>query len=77
MKLHWAFLVKLSDDQPMKISVFCDSSVYLGILGQPFPPIFPHFSSFFLKLKNQDHFSKSLKNLKNNTDISYNSFIIT
>ena len=40
------------------------SSVYLGILGQPFYPNFPHFSSFFLKLKNQDHFSKSLKNLK-------------
>ena len=35
-----------------------DSSVYLGILGQLFSPIFPHFSSFFLKLKNQDHFFK-------------------
>ena len=38
------------------------SSVYMRNPGQPFYPIFP---SFFLKLKNQDHFSKSLKNLKN------------
>ena len=50
------------------------SGVYLGILSQPF---YPHFSSFFLKIKIQDHFSKFLKHLKNNTDISYNSFIIT
>ena len=50
--------------------VFCGhsclyvSSVYLGILGQLFYPIFPHFSSFFLKIKIQDHFSNSLKHLK-------------
>ena len=40
------------------------SSVYLGILGQPFLPIFAYFCSFFPKFSIQDHFSKSLKNLK-------------
>ena len=53
-----------------------DSSIYLRILGQLFSPIYPHFPSFFLKLKNQDHFFKFFKHLKNNIVISYNSFII-
>ena len=34
------------------------SSIYLGILAQLFSLILPHFSSFFLKLKIQDHFFK-------------------
>ena len=39
-----------------------NSSVYMGILAQPFSPIYHHFS--FLN-QHQDHFSKHLKNLKN------------
>ena len=31
MKLHWAFLVNLSEDQPMKISAFCDRTNSLSI----------------------------------------------
>ena len=60
------------------------SSIYLRILDQSFSPIFPHFSSFFLKIKIQDHFSNSLKNLKttqiyhttpsSSHDISTNSY---
>ena len=46
--------------------VFHMSSVYLRILGQPFYPIFAHFSSFFPIFSKQDHFSKSLKHLKKN-----------
>ena len=38
-----------------------DSSVYMGILAQPFSPIYHNF--FFLN-QHQDHFSKHLKNLK-------------
>ena len=39
--------------------------VYIcGIPDSLFTSISPNFSSFFLKLKNQDHFSISLKNLK-------------
>ena len=49
------------------------SSIYLGILGQAFTPIFPHF---FLKLKSRTTF-QILLNILNNTVISYNSFIIT
>ena len=39
-----------------------DSSIYLGILGQPFYPIFPHF---FLKLKSRTTFQNLLNILKN------------
>ena len=51
------------------------SSVYLRTLGQPFLPIFPHFSQFF---QARTTFSNLLNILKTtHLDISYNSFIIT
>ena len=47
-----------------KFGRMSDSSVYMGILAQPFYPIFVYFSSFFPIFSKQDHFSKSLKHLK-------------